>query len=78
MFNLKEIQDFAPFCLSCLGRTVGKIGFGLDNREDMSTDVLLNRNIMKVMNVMVNPHRKYIINTKMINIRYFYVRYIFC
>jgi len=33
MFNLKEIQDFAPFCLSCLGRTVGKIGFGLDNRE---------------------------------------------
>ena len=33
MFNLKEIQNFAPFCLSCLGRTVGKIGFGLDNRE---------------------------------------------
>ena len=33
MFNLKEIQDFAPFCLSCLGRVVGKIGFGLDNRE---------------------------------------------
>ena len=33
MLNLKEIQDFAPFCLSCLGRTVGKIGFGLDNRE---------------------------------------------
>jgi tRNA pseudouridine synthase 10 len=33
MFNLKEIQYFAPFCLSCLGRVVGKIGFGLDNRE---------------------------------------------
>ena len=33
MLNLKEIQDFAPFCLSCLGRAVGKIGFGLDNRE---------------------------------------------
>ena len=31
--NLNEIKSFAPFCLSCLGRTCGKVGFGLDNRE---------------------------------------------
>ena len=33
MLNLNEIQLFAPFCLSCLGRSCGKVGFGLDNRE---------------------------------------------
>ena len=48
------------------GTNFGKVQFGLDNREDMSTDVLLNRNIMKVMNVMVNPQRKYIITTKIV------------
>ena len=47
------------------GTNFGKVQFGLDNREDMSTDVLLNRDIMKVMNVMVNPQRKYIITTKL-------------
>ena len=31
--NLNEIKSFAPFCLSCLGRTCGKVGFGLDNIE---------------------------------------------
>ena len=31
--NLEEIKTFAPFCLSCLGRCCGKVGFGLDNRE---------------------------------------------
>jgi tRNA U54 and U55 pseudouridine synthase Pus10 len=31
--KLNEIEKFAPFCLSCLGRAFGKIGFGLDNRE---------------------------------------------
>lgn len=33
MFNLEEIKKYAPFCLSCLGRSVGLVGFGLDNRE---------------------------------------------
>ena len=33
MFDLKTIKSFAPFCLACLGRSFGKIGFGLDNRE---------------------------------------------
>ncbi len=33
MFDLEKINEFAPFCLSCLGRSVGLVGFGLDNRE---------------------------------------------
>ena len=32
-FDLEKINEFAPFCLSCLGRSVGLVGFGLDNRE---------------------------------------------
>jgi tRNA pseudouridine synthase 10 len=31
--ELNAIEKFAPFCLSCLGRAFGKVGFGLDNRE---------------------------------------------
>ena len=33
MFDFKKIESFAPFCISCLGRAVGRVGFGLDNRE---------------------------------------------
>ena len=33
MSNFEDIKSFAPFCLACLGRSFGKIGFGLDNRE---------------------------------------------
>ena len=33
MFDLEEIKKYSPFCLSCLGRSVGLVGFGLDNRE---------------------------------------------
>ncbi|MFL2939515.1 MAG: tRNA pseudouridine(54/55) synthase Pus10 [Candidatus Poseidoniales archaeon] len=33
MFDLEEIKRYAPFCVSCLGRSVGLVGFGLDNRE---------------------------------------------
>ena len=33
MFDLKKITKYSPFCLSCLGRSVGLVGFGLDNRE---------------------------------------------
>jgi len=38
--------------------------FGIDDRRDMGTEVLLTRRIMKQMNVMVNPARKYVITTK--------------
>ena len=46
------------------GTNYGKIKFGLDNRERLKTDVLLNRNIMKLLNVMINPSRKYVVTTK--------------
>ena len=43
------------------GTNFGKIEFGLDDRDRMGTDVLLNRKLMRVLNVMVNPQRKYLI-----------------
>ena len=33
MFNIEEIKSYAPFCIPCLGRSVGLVGYGLDNRE---------------------------------------------
>jgi ribosomal protein S6--L-glutamate ligase len=38
--------------------------FGLNDRTEMGTDVLLNRYTMNRFNVMVNPQRKYIVTTK--------------
>ena len=38
--------------------------FGLDDRSNMGTDVLLNRFAMKTMNVMVDPQKSFIITTK--------------
>ena len=46
------------------GTSYGKITFGLDNRDDFNTDVLLNRKTMRKLNVMINPQRKYIVTTK--------------
>ena len=46
------------------GSSYGKITFGLDNRDAFNTDVLLNRKTMRMLNVMVNPRRKYIVTTK--------------
>ena len=46
------------------GSSYGKIKFGLDNRDELNSDVLLNRKTMRKMNVMVNPQRKYIVTTK--------------
>ena len=43
------------------GTNFGKIEFGLDDRDRMGTDVLLNRKLMRILNVMVNPQRKYLI-----------------
>ena len=37
--------------------------FGLDDRSEMGTDVLLNRFAMTRMNVMVDPQKKFIITT---------------
>ena len=49
--------------LTFTGTLYKDVEFLIDDREDR-TPVLLNRNIMRKMNVMVNPKRKYIITTK--------------
>jgi RimK family alpha-L-glutamate ligase len=46
------------------GTNYGKIKFGLDNRDELNSDVLLNRKTMRLLNVMVNPQRKYVVTTK--------------
>ena len=33
MFDVEKVESLGPFCFSCLGRAVGRVGFGLDNRE---------------------------------------------
>ena len=39
--------------------------FGLNDRDDFTTECLLNRYVMsEFLNVMVNPARKYVISTK--------------
>ena len=38
--------------------------FGLDDRSELGTDVLLNRFVMNKLNVMVNPQRKFLVTTK--------------
>jgi ribosomal protein S6--L-glutamate ligase len=52
------------FDITFAGTTYKDIEFGLDNRDKMGTEVLLNRKMMSKMNVMVNPRRKYIVTTK--------------
>ena len=37
--------------------------FGLDDRTELGTDVLLNRFVMNKLNVMINPQKKYVITT---------------
>ena len=46
------------------GTIYPNIKFGVDNRADLTSDVLLNREIMSVMNVMINARRKYVVTTK--------------
>jgi ribosomal protein S6--L-glutamate ligase len=46
------------------GTVYEKILFGLDNRDRLGTDVLLNRKTMKKLNVIINPQRKYLVTTK--------------
>ena len=46
------------------GTNYGKVQFGLDDRDRMGTDVLMNRKMMRILNVIVNPQRKYVVTTK--------------
>jgi ribosomal protein S6--L-glutamate ligase len=45
------------------GSSYKNVEFLLDDREDRSP-MLLNRDVMRMLNVMVNPRRKYIVTTK--------------
>ena len=47
-----------------LGTLYKDIEFGLDDRSEMGTEILLNRQTMSLMNVIVNPQRKYVVTTK--------------
>ena len=39
--------------------------FGLDDRTKMGTEVLLNRFVMKELNLMIDPQRKFVLTTKL-------------
>ena len=41
------------------------VQFGLDNRERMGTEVLLNRKTMRLLNVIVDPQREFMVTTKL-------------
>ena len=45
------------------GSEYSNIEFLLDDREEKSP-VLLNRKILRMLNVAVNPNRKYVVTTK--------------
>ena len=34
-FDLEKINEFAPFCLSCLGRSVGLVGLVLTTEREL-------------------------------------------
>ena len=57
-------RPIVEFEFEFAGSNYGKLEFGLDNRDRLKTDVLLNRKTMKLLNVMVNPARSYVVTTK--------------
>ena len=57
-------RPIVEFEFEFAGSNYGKLEFGLDNRDRLNTDVLLNRKTMKLLNVMVNPSRQYVVTTK--------------
>ena len=54
----EDKRPIVEFEFEFAGSNYGKIEFGLDNRDRLKTDVLLNRKTMKLLNVMVNPSMK--------------------
>ena len=60
----EDVRWIVEFAMEFAGTIYPEIRFGLDNREDLSSDVLLNREIMSRINVMVNPRRKYVVTAK--------------
>ena len=57
-------RPIVEFEFEFAGSNYGKLEFGLDNRDRLNTDVLLNRKTMNLLNVMVNPSRQYVVTTK--------------
>ena len=47
------------------GTLYKSVQFGLDNRERMGTEVLLNRKTMRLLNVIVDPQREFMVTTKL-------------
>ena len=60
----KDKRSIVELEFEFAGTNYGKIKFGLDNRNELNSDVLLNRKTMKLLNVMVTPSRQYVITTK--------------
>ena len=57
-------RDLIKLDFTFLGTLYKNVEFGLDDRSKMGTEVLFNRHIMTLMNVIVNPQRKYVVTTK--------------
>jgi ribosomal protein S6--L-glutamate ligase len=47
------------------GTLYKSVQFGLDNRKRMGTEVLLNRKTMRLLNVIVDPQREFMVTTKL-------------
>ena len=60
----EDVRWIVELDMEFAGTVYSKIRFGLDNREELASDVLLNREVMSRINVMVNPARKYVVTTK--------------
>ena len=60
----KDERELIKLDFMFLGTLYKDIEFGLDDRSEMGTEILLNRHTMSLMNVIVNPQRKYVVTTK--------------
>ena len=59
----KDERPVVQLDMSFAGSTY-KFMFGLDDRSELGTEVLLNRFAMNKLNLMINPQRKYLITAK--------------
>ena len=60
----EDKRYIVKFDMEFTGTLYKGVEFGLDNRERMGTEVLLNRQTMNLFNVVVSPRRKYMVTTK--------------
>ena len=60
----EDVRWVVELDMEFAGTIYPSIKFGLDNREELHSDILLNREIMSRMNVMINSKRKYVVTTK--------------